>query len=750
MSPWLRAAASLLLTVFLAACGGGGGDSTPPKPNTAPTVTVGAAQTVLLGTAVQVTGTGMDADGDAITYAWTVSSKPDGSAVTSASLTAAATDKAGFVPDVAGNYALSLVVSDGKASSAPALVTVTAQGADKLAISISAAEPLSGAVTLSLTGPATGPQVSWYADLKAIGNGASVTWDSSTATNGQVQLLARVPLAGGGSVDVKRNVMVSNANITLRTLNVLDGPFSGPFDIYIRADSPNGIASVTGRVDATVIGTLTAPNACFDGGGCTGANNAYRFRIDTNALGSGAHTVTFVAVDGQGFGKQVVLNLQFDNVPVLTLTEPLDGSFVYDTLKISGQATSDKPGAVKVDVKLGDLPIIQATGPTFSSNYDVSGLTPGTYKVTVTATDSAGKPTTAERQIVKSSSAALVYSPILSIGAGGRLLAADGDRVLYKTSDRAVHLRDTAAGTDVALQGVPDDPTNSAKWWFVDGRAYTTITVSAACPKGCVYQWDTDAAVKELNAGNPWAMVAGYPYNLVVRSGYVLWANGTSSFTLYNVAAGTYRQVKPDPATSINPSGFDMTMVGGVPNVFYSGNSGDAAKGFDTYRWSANTGTAVDLSSGGQNDLELASDGVRVAWIQAPLGNASSRQTLVAAPVAGGSITTMSTKLTDLPTLKDGVLAWREASQGGDADTLKVATASATSTLKAGVPGTYLWANEAGYVFYETAGKLYYWSAQQGTSTLLADTSAYGAVSSGKTFYFLSGPSNLLFKVKAN
>ena len=39
------------------------------------------------------------------------------------------------MPDVAGAYVLSLVVSDGKLSSAPARVTITAQGASSLGIS---------------------------------------------------------------------------------------------------------------------------------------------------------------------------------------------------------------------------------------------------------------------------------------------------------------------------------------------------------------------------------------------------------------------------------------------------------------------------------------------------------------------------------------------------------------------------------------------------------------------------------------
>lgn len=64
----VKAFFALMVTAALVACGGGGG-STPSKPNTAPTAAVGAAQTVLAGATVQVSGTGTDADGDVITYA---------------------------------------------------------------------------------------------------------------------------------------------------------------------------------------------------------------------------------------------------------------------------------------------------------------------------------------------------------------------------------------------------------------------------------------------------------------------------------------------------------------------------------------------------------------------------------------------------------------------------------------------------------------------------------------------------------
>lgn len=735
-----RAIAGVLVMTALTACGGGG-DGVAARPNTAPTATVGGAQTVLAGATVQVSGTGADADGDPITYAWSVASKPEGSAVNAASLTTSTTDKASFVPDVAGAYVLSLVVSDGRLSSAPALVTVTAQGVDSLGISADKAEPLAGSTTLSLTGPVAGLQVTWYADLKQIGTGASVAWDTGTATNGTRQVVARLQLAGTRTVDVTRNLSVANASFTTLAANV--SGTSGAITVTVFAQSPIGTASVTASVDGALLGTLTAPNACF---GCSPPYRDYQFIVDGRSLGSGAHTMKVVAVDGQGLSKELSVNLPVANTPLLTINGPLDGSFVYDKLSVSGQVSSDRAGAVAVDVRLGDLSIIQGTGPAFSGSYDVSGLSPGAYTVTVKATDSVGVSTTEQRQIIKASSAALAYMPVKSLGADARLLAVEGDRVLYMAGDKSMHLLDTAVGTDLTLQvGGLNVP--GGQGLISDGRVYVN-TADGKCPYGCLYQWDSDGSVKDLAAGNPWSQFQS-PQSPIARSGYVLWANGAFSFTLYDVAAGTYRQIKPDPAASVGNLRFDMAMVGGVLNVFYWGDSGDAYKSFDVYRWSAATGSAVTLSSGSRKDIYVASDGTRVAWMQSPL-NDGDKGTLVSVPAAGGAVSVVTTNLASYFSLRDGVLVWMEA-MAGNSFSIKASTATGTSTLSTSASFRPL-GNEAGRVFYGAGGKTYYWDAQQTQSFVAVegDVSAADALTTGKTLYFLAGTTKLLYKVRVN
>ena len=124
----------LAVLPVLAACGGGGSgcnllggalcDSPNPVVNQAPVAVAGANQSVLLGAvSVKLNGSGStDANGDVLTYQWAMVSRPSRS---TAALSQATSVEPTFTPDVLGVYLFSLVVSDGKLSSATSLVTVT-------------------------------------------------------------------------------------------------------------------------------------------------------------------------------------------------------------------------------------------------------------------------------------------------------------------------------------------------------------------------------------------------------------------------------------------------------------------------------------------------------------------------------------------------------------------------------------------------------------------------------------------------
>lgn len=91
--------------------------------NTPPVADAGLDQTAPVGATVMVFGSAsFDANGDALTYAWTLLSTPQGS---SAALSSVVDETTGLTLDVAGEYVVQLIVNDGYDDSVPDTATIS-------------------------------------------------------------------------------------------------------------------------------------------------------------------------------------------------------------------------------------------------------------------------------------------------------------------------------------------------------------------------------------------------------------------------------------------------------------------------------------------------------------------------------------------------------------------------------------------------------------------------------------------------
>jgi hypothetical protein len=123
--------------------------------NSAPVANAGSAQSVSIAAVVTLNGTGStDANGDTLTYRWTLTSKPTSSTAALSSATAASPT---FTADLAGSYVASLLVNDSKADSTnTSTVTITASAANSAPVAnagpVQTVSRTGGTVTVTLTG----------------------------------------------------------------------------------------------------------------------------------------------------------------------------------------------------------------------------------------------------------------------------------------------------------------------------------------------------------------------------------------------------------------------------------------------------------------------------------------------------------------------------------------------------------------------------------------------------------------------
>lgn len=129
---WIVAAAFIIALLTITGCGDSDGGGNSGGGNTAPAANAGPDQNIATGSLVTLNGSGStDADGDTLTYAWSFTSTPGGSAATLSNATLATPT---FTADKDGTYVLSLIVNDGTTDSAADTVTITSTTASNTGV----------------------------------------------------------------------------------------------------------------------------------------------------------------------------------------------------------------------------------------------------------------------------------------------------------------------------------------------------------------------------------------------------------------------------------------------------------------------------------------------------------------------------------------------------------------------------------------------------------------------------------------
>jgi hypothetical protein len=207
--------------------------------NVAPIANAGATQNVLTGSVVTLNGsTSSDANGDALTYSWTLTGKPAGSA---AVLTSATSVKPTFIADTAGTYVASLIVKDGKINSNTATVAVTAAAASTNVAPIANAGVSQNVTTGTLV------TLNGSASLDANGDALKYSWTLTSKPAGSAAVLT-------SATSAKPTFTADVAGTYVASLIVNDGKVnSTAATVTATAATP---PSTTSTVNANCLNTL--------------------------------------------------------------------------------------------------------------------------------------------------------------------------------------------------------------------------------------------------------------------------------------------------------------------------------------------------------------------------------------------------------------------------------------------------------------------------------------------------------------
>ena len=315
--------------------------------NAAPVANAGPAQSIVAGSAVTLDGsTSPDANGDVLTYAWTLTSKPGGS---TASLGGANSAKPTFTADIAGNYVASLVVNDGSLSSAAASVTVTAAVANVAPVA-------NAGVAQNVS---TGSVVTLDGSTSSDANGDALTygWTLTSKPAGSTAVLS-------SSTSAKPTFTADAAGSYVASLTVNDGKLSSAAATVIVSAAVADVAPVAnaGVAQQVVAGAVVV----LDGTGSSDANGdvlSYVWILTSKPA-------TSVASLSSTTASKPTFTSDIPGVYVATLTVN-DGRVSSAANTVTVTATPAMPAVIAGNVYIQDFP----SGPFNLVNLATGALT---------------------------------------------------------------------------------------------------------------------------------------------------------------------------------------------------------------------------------------------------------------------------------------------------------------------------------------------------------------------------------------
>lgn len=410
---------------------------------------------------------------------------------------------------------------------------------------------------------------------------STVVTDASCSNNGSVDLT----LVGGA---IPLTFAWSNAETTEDIVNLGAG-------IYDYTVTDNNGCAVSGSADVIQTnGNITytfiaSSETCGNGIGSidlipTGGTGAYTFvwssgpsSEDLTGLSAGTYTCTITDFTG--------CSITTSNIDIGDLA----GSLSITNVIAIDETCSNGLGSIDISHTGGANPVtfVWSNGPTTE---DISGLSSGTYSVTVT--DNNGCEATTQAVVGSSSGAMAIVQPIVSDENCGN-------------ADGAINITITGAQNPVTYVW-----SNGATSQDVSGLTAGTYNVTVTDGNGCIVNGSytlidngTSLAIASATISDEYCGSGSGSITLTVSGGSApytyLWSNGGSTAMIDNLSAGTYSVVVTDfGGCSVNVA---FTLANNVGNLIVTGTVTDENCG--------NAEGAIDITTnGGNQPLSFAWD----------------------------------------------------------------------------------------------------------------------------------------------
>ena len=255
--------------------------------------------------------------------------------------------------------------------------------------------PVSGNVNLTAT--ATDDvgvvQVSFFVDGTLIGSATTapyqITWDSTTATDGDHDLTAEaLDAAGNVGASAPQTITLANGIDTTPpqvSLNALASPLSGTVTVSALATDDVGVTQLEILVDGVLIGTDSVSN--------------FEVLWDTTSVTNGSHELTARAHDAAGnmtVSSPLTVTVANDSQPpAVSITSPEDGDDVTGQVLVTVAATDDI-GVTEVRLLVNGATVGTDTTSPFEVVWDTTIVTDDRYDLVAQALDAAGNVTESE------------------------------------------------------------------------------------------------------------------------------------------------------------------------------------------------------------------------------------------------------------------------------------------------------------------------------------------------------------------